>query len=136
MLRRAFAAVLVVICAAALAACKESAPAKPKTATVSSGTVGADGVRAIAIEAGQEGYVPERIMGRPGERLKLVFTRTVEGECFAELKAPDGKLIALPMRSPVEVDVTVPADGEVKFACGMDMFHGVIVAEKPAPSAS
>jgi plastocyanin domain-containing protein len=23
-----------------------------------------------------------------------------------------------------------PQDGEVKFACGTDMFHGVIVAEK------
>jgi len=24
----------------------------------------------------------------------------------------------------------VPASGEVGFACGMDMFHGVVVAEK------
>ena len=30
---------------------------------------------------------------------------------------------------PVDVAVTVPKTGEVGFACGMDMFHGVVVAQ-------
>ena len=59
----------------------------------------------------------------------LVFTRTVEGECLAQLKAPDGKLHELPMGKPVEIPVTVPASGELAFACGMDMYTGVIIAE-------
>jgi plastocyanin domain-containing protein len=115
----------------AFVACKKDAApeAKPK-ATISTGTVAADGVRTVAIEAGQEGYVPDRIPGKPGEKLKLKFTRTVDGECLAELKTPDGQKVLLPKGEPVEVAVTVPADGEVKFACGMDMFFGVIVAEK------
>ncbi len=103
---------------------------KPKPATLSTGTVGSDGVRTVAIEAGSDGFVPDRIPGKPGEKLNLKFTRTVEGECLAELKTPDGKLVALPMGKPVDVAVTVPANGEVKFACGMDMFAGVVVAEK------
>lgn len=104
---------------------------KPKpAATATTGTVGADGVRTIAIEANENGYVPDRIPGKPGEKLKLRFTRTVDGECLAQLKTPDGKLVELPKNTPVDVDVTVPADGEVKFACGMDMFSGVVVAEK------
>jgi len=110
---------------------KERKPAKQApAATVSTGTVGADGVRKVTIEAGKDGYVPDKIPGKPGEKLMLVFTRTVEGECLAELKTPDGKLVALPMNAPVEVAVTVPNDGEVRFACGMDMFTGTVVAQK------
>jgi plastocyanin domain-containing protein len=119
--------------ALALVACKKDKKAEeaPKpVATVTTGTVNADGVRTVAIEASEKGYVPERIPGKPGEKLKLVFTRTVEGECLSQLKTPDGKLVDLPMNKPVEVDVTVPAEGQVDFACGMDMVHGVVVAEK------
>lgn len=116
----------------ALLACKKEAKEAPKPeATLATGTVNAEGVRTIAIEAGPEGYKPDRIPGKPGEKLNLKFTRTVEGECLAELKTPDGKVVPLPMNTPVEIPVTVPSDGEVKFACGMDMFFGVIVAQKP-----
>jgi plastocyanin domain-containing protein len=101
-----------------------------KVAPANAGTVAPDGVRTVQIEAGRDGYVPDKIAGKPGEKLKLVFTRTVEGECLRELKDPSGKLHELPMNKPYEIAVTVPNDGEVRFACGMDMFFGKIVAEK------
>jgi plastocyanin domain-containing protein len=104
--------------------------AKPAPATLKTGTVDSAGIRTIAITANEKGYVPDRIPGKPGEKLKLKFTRTVDGECLSQLKTPEGKLVDLPKNTAVDVDVTVPADGEVKFACGMDMFSGVIVAEK------
>jgi len=107
---------------------KEARPKEP--ATLATGTV-KDGVRSVKIEAGKDGYVPERIPGKPGEKLNLVFTRTVEGECLRELKTPDGKVVELPMNKPYEIAITVPQSGEVKFACGMEMFFGVIVAEQP-----
>jgi plastocyanin domain-containing protein len=128
---------LVVIMALGLVACSKKEGGsdtketkQPPAATATTGTVGTDGVRKIAIEAGKEGYVPDKIPGKPGEKLMLVFTRTVEGECLAELKTPDGKLVVLPMNSPIEIPVTVPQDGEVRFACGMDMFTGTVVAQK------
>jgi plastocyanin domain-containing protein len=102
----------------------------PAAATTSTGTVGTDGVRRISIEAGKDGYVPDKIPGKPGEKLVLVFTRTAEGECLAELKAPDGTLHPLPMNTAVEIAVTVPPEGEVGFACGMNMFTGTVVAQK------
>ena len=115
-----------------VSACKkeEAAPAPKAAATVQTGTVGADGVRKVPIEVVKEGYAPDRIPGKPGEKLTLVFTRRVDGHCYEELKTPDGKLIALPKDKPVEVPITVPQDGEVRFACGMDMLAGVVVAEK------
>jgi plastocyanin domain-containing protein len=117
-----------------IVACKkdtQKSEDKPKpAATTKTGTVGTDGVRTIAIEANTNGYVPDRIAGKPGEKLKLKFTRTIDGECLEKLKTPDGKVVDLPKNTAVDVDVTVPADGEVKFACGMDMFYAVVVAEK------
>jgi plastocyanin domain-containing protein len=124
---RAF--VIALLFAAAIGCKKDDKPGKPKEMPVTAGTVQADGVRRIEIEAGKEGYVPAKILGKPNEKLILVFTRTVEGECLAELKTPGGVTIELPMNKPVEIAVSVPADGEVAFACGMDMFKGVVVAE-------
>ena len=115
----------------ALAACHGDAKVEPSAVTpVSLGSVGADGVRRISVEAGTKGYVPDRIGARPGEKLVLVFTRTADSTCIAQLKTPDGKLVDLPKGTPVEVAVTVPQSGEVGFACGMDMFHGVVLAAK------
>jgi plastocyanin domain-containing protein len=129
----AAAAVLAIGLAAALAACKKSAPnepAAPVAAPVTAGTVGSDGVRRVAVEAGAKGYQPERIAGKPGEKLMLVFTRTTDSSCLEQLKTPEGKLLDLPKGKPVEVAVTVPQVGEVGFACGMDMVTGVVVADK------
>src|SRR5262245_43517466 len=117
--------------ALALVACKNDARVEPAPPTpLTAGTVGTDGVRRIAIEASARGYQPERIGGKPGEKLMLVFTRTADSACISQLKTPDGKLVDLPKGTPVEVAVTVPPTGEVGFACGMDMVHGAVVAEK------
>ena len=124
---------VVIAVALGLVACSKDADKDTRelpAPTSSIGSVSADGVRRISIEAGKDGYVPDKIPGKPGEKLMLVFTRTVDGECLAELKTPDGKLVVLPKNSPIEVAVTVPLDGEVRFACGMDMFTASIVAQK------
>ena len=126
-------ALLLSLTVVALFACdkgKKTAPPKQE-APVTVGTV-ADGVRRIDVKASQNGYNPERIAGKPGEKLMLIFTRTVEGECLSQLKTPEGKIVELPMNKPVEVAVTVPQQGELTFACGMDMFKGTIVAQPGA----
>jgi plastocyanin domain-containing protein len=116
--------------AIALVACKDAKVEPPGPTPVTAGTVGADGVRRVAIEANTKGYQPDRIGGKPGEKLVLVFTRTADSTCIAQLKTPDGKLVDLPKGAPVEVAVTVPQTGELGFACGMDMVHGSVVATK------
>ncbi len=104
----------------------DKAPAKPAPP---SAVTSADGVRTVAIEAGKDGYVPDKIPGKPGEKLKLVFTRTVEADCLAQVKVAGGSPVNLPMGKPVEISITVPATGQLTFVCGMDMFTGVIVAD-------
>ena len=61
-----------------------------------------------------------------------MFTRTSDAECISQVKMPDGKLVDLPLNKPTEVALTVPQSGQVGFACGMDMFHGVVVAQPGA----
>lgn len=100
-----------------------------KEAPVTMGTVAADGVRRIDVEANKDGYTPDRIAGKPGEKLMLVFKRTFDAECISQLKTPDGKVVDLPMNKPVEVAVTVPQSGELGFACGMDMYKGTVFAQ-------
>ena len=127
MVRTSIAVGLVLL----VAGCKDKAKVDPAGPTpVTAGTVGADGVRHVAVEASLKGYQPERIGGRPGEKLVLVFTRTADSACIEQLKTPEGKVIDLPKGKPVEVAVTVPQNGEVGFACGMDMVRGAVVAEK------
>jgi plastocyanin domain-containing protein len=112
-------------------ACKkeQQAPAKAKTASSTTGMVGSDGVRKVDVTASKEGYTPDRIAGKPGEKIVLVFKRTVEGDCLATVTIADGKPIDLPMNTPVDVPVTVPESGELAFVCSMGMFKGTVVAD-------
>jgi plastocyanin domain-containing protein len=121
-------AIAVVVGLGLAAGCKDDKVDSKVSTPVTAGTIGPDGVRRVAVDAGRDGYRPERIGGKPGEKLVLVFTRTYEAACIAQLKTPEGKLIDLPKGTPVDVAVTVPASGELGFACGMDMFHGAVVA--------
>jgi plastocyanin domain-containing protein len=118
-----------IVVLALVTACKKDAAEVPKAApaAVVPATT-ADGARKVPIEVNKEGYIPNKIAGKPGEKLDLVFTRTFEADCISQVKTPDGKHVELPMNKPVEVAVTVPAAGELGFACGMDMFHGAVVA--------
>jgi len=106
-------------------ACKKSEAPAPAP----SGPAVPGAPRKVAVEAGSNGYAPARIEAAPNEKLVLVFTRTIDGDCMAQVKVAGGTAIDLPRDTPVEVPVTVPASGEIKFQCGMDMNTGVIVAK-------
>jgi len=129
-MRASVVVTLAFAAATAVTGCKKESPdGKPATVTApaTSGIPGVDSVRRIPVEAGKDGYVPGRIEGKPGEKLILVFTRTVDGECLAKVKVAGEAPVELPKGQAVEVAVTVPTTGELRFVCGMDMFSGVIV---------
>src|SRR4051812_870461 len=107
---------IALVCLALVVGCKkdrEPAASTAPTAAPVAPAAGAtpDGVRRVLIGVDQDGYKPDKIPGKPGENLTLVFTRTFDASCIAQLKTPGGKLVDLPMNKPVEVAVTVPQTG-------------------------
>ena len=123
----------LVLCALVVAGCgKASAPGG---SAASGGTPGAATAapakpgepRHISIEANEKGFVPDTIEGAPGEKLVLVFTRTIDGDCMSQVKFAGQKPIELPKDQAVDVPITVPTTGKLQFACAMDMNTGVIV---------
>ena len=122
----------LLLCLALVACTKKADEPATQPAPATTTAKPSDGPRRIAIEANTKGYTPDKIDGKPGEKLVLVVTRTAESECISQIKMPPKgtPAVDLPMNKPVEFPVTVPSTGEVTFTCGMDMFSGSIVADK------
>lgn len=81
----------------------------------------------IAVTVTKNGFEPWRIPAKKGEPLVLVFTRTTEQTCATEVVVkPLGIDVPLPLNQPVRIELTPDRTGELKFACAMDMFQGVI----------
>jgi plastocyanin domain-containing protein len=118
--------VIVIAAFLALGACKGSDGEADQDKGAAPATTSADGTRTFAIEVGKSGYQPDAIEAKAGESLVLQFTRTADTECGRYIKVADGEQVELPMNEPVAVPLTMPADGEVRFACGMDMMTGVV----------
>jgi len=85
--------------------------------------------RRIAITVDDKGYHPPSAPARAGEKLLLSFTRNSDSECVRQVIV-DGKTIELPLKKPVEIPVTMPADGDLVFTCGMKMFEGRVAVAK------
>jgi plastocyanin domain-containing protein len=103
-------------------------PAKPAAAPATV-TTGADGLRHVSVEADNKGYHPDRIAGKPGEKIVLTVTRTTNDTCLSQMKTPDGTVVDLPKGQSVDVAMVVPKSGEATFTCGMGMSTGTIVAD-------
>jgi len=84
----------------------------------------------VQIEVTRKGFVPAEVKVKAGERVKLVVTRKVEKTCATEIVIKDyGIEKALPLDRPVEVAFTPKKAGKTRYACGMDMIHGVLTVE-------
>ena len=97
------------------------AAARPKTAEAEAG-----GRVDIEVDAG--GYHPAEITAPAKAKVTLAFKRTTDQGCGQELVIESMELKKdLPLNETVEIEVEVPESGELKFACGMDMYRGKVV---------
>jgi plastocyanin domain-containing protein len=119
----------LLLCAlvAAAGCSKSSASSSSSAGTASAAPAKPGEARKVPIEAGSKGFVPDTIEGKAGEKLDLVFTRTVDGDCMSQVKFEGQKPIDLPKDQAVSVPITVPTTGKMQFVCAMDMNTGVIV---------
>lgn len=134
---------LLVLCALASGACSKPeqavSPPQPSGAIVTkadaaaavatgpAATGAAAAKKRVEIKVTMKGYDPSTIPLKTKEPVTLVFTRTEPTNCGSEIQIAALKWKKdLPMNTPVEVDFTPERAGEVVFACGMDMMHGIL----------
>ncbi len=88
--------------------------------------VEASGEIKIIVEGG---YKPSVVKVQPGQETKLTFIRRDENSCLEEIILPDFKIKQyLPLNQPVTVTIMPTQKGEFDFHCGMNMYHGKVVA--------
>ena len=75
------------------------------------------------------GYSPSSITIPVGKTVKLTLIRTDPTDCLEEFTIPDLKIKkTLPLNIPVTVTFAVTSAGRYEFHCGMNMYHGQIIA--------
>jgi plastocyanin domain-containing protein len=86
--------------------------------------------QAIEISVTSDGFVPSSIKVQKGQPVRLVVTRKTDRTCATEIVIKDqGINQKLPLNQPVTVEFTPKKNGQLRYACGMDMISGVIVVE-------
>ena len=76
-----------------------------------------------------QGFEPGTLTLPANSPARIVFTRTTNQTCATDVVFPDyGIKKALPLNQPVTVEFT-PKKGEIRFACGMNMVKGKVVAQ-------
>ena len=106
------------------------APAAPATddATPTAARL-EDGVQVVEITVGPMGYRPAHIALTAGVPARLVFTRTIEGDCPSHVQSPALGIpkTALRMNEPRAIAFTPAASGTFGFTCGMEMMEGTVI---------
>jgi Cu+-exporting ATPase len=86
------------------------------------------GVQEVRITV-KGGYAPDRIEVEPGTPVRLLFDRQETGDCTSRVVFSDfGINRSLPAFTTTTIELTPQHPGEFRFACGMNMVHGTLVA--------
>jgi len=85
----------------------------------------------VEVTVTDKGFEPDEIKVKKGESLKLVITRKTDSTCAKQITIADAGVFKkpLPLNQAVEVTVTPKQNGEIRYACGMDMVSGVLLVE-------
>ncbi len=75
------------------------------------------------------GYSPDSVTVPAGIPVKLTLIRTDPTDCLEEFTIPDLKIKKiLVLNTPVTFTITITKPGRYEFHCGMNMYHGQIIA--------
>ena len=73
------------------------------------------------------GYDPGRVVVKAGQPVRLNFLRRDPSSCLEEVRLPDFHIAQqLPLNQVTIVEFTPTKPGRYEFACGMNMFRGVV----------
>lgn len=87
-------------------------------------------VQNIPLTVTTKGFEPSEIKVKPGSHVVLNVTRLTDETCATQIKIKEKKISKeLPLNKLVKVDLGILKSGEIKFACGMDMISGHVIAQ-------
>jgi len=81
--------------------------------------------RRIEIKVTGDGYQPAKIAAKAGETIMLVFIGSADMGCCDQIVVA-GQKVKVEKDKSTEVTVTVPASGQLTFACSMGMCKGTV----------
>lgn len=82
------------------------------------------------------GYEPSRIVVEAGQPVRLNFLRRDPSSCLEEVRLPDFHIAQnLPLNQVTAIEFTPTQQGKYEFACGMNMFRGVIEVQNSNTSS-
>jgi plastocyanin domain-containing protein len=85
---------------------------------------------AVRITVTDDGFDPALVAVARGRPVTLVFTRRSDHTCATDVVfANGGPRVDLPLGEAVRVDLPPLAGDTLTYACGMDMYHGKIIAK-------
>lgn len=85
---------------------------------------------ATKITVSKNGYEPASVNAKKGEKMTLAFYRADAENCGGEVVFPKLKITKkLPVGETVLVEITPTENGELAFACGMDMLKGKVLVQ-------
>lgn len=84
----------------------------------------------VKVQVTEKGFEPSTIKVKSGSHVVLQVTRSTEATCATQIQVKKKKIKKdLPLNKEVKIDLGVIKKGEVRFACGMNMFTGQVIAE-------
>ena len=92
-----------------------------------------DSPRRIDISVTEAGFEPDNVTVKAGEDVTLAFTRKTDKTCATEVVVyfNDKEKVekTLPLNQVVTVNAKFSKAGKLGYACGMNMYKGVIVIQ-------
>ena len=83
----------------------------------------------VTLSVTEKGFEPNSIDVKPGVPVILKITRKTDATCATQIQIPSKKIKKdLPLNKEVSVEVGKLEKGEIRFACGMNMMEGKIIA--------
>jgi len=90
------------------------------------------GTQRVNIQVTENGFEPAVVSAKAGQPITLVVTRTTDRTCATEIVLKDAHLDIhrdLPLNKAVEITFKPSKTGDLTYACGMDMFKGIVRVE-------
>lgn len=97
---------------------------------LAAGCAASSGPKEVQVQVTDDGFVPKSVEVAKGQPVTLVITRQVEATCATEaVFAKSGQKYDLPLHVAVRIPIPTDTADTLKYACGMDMYHGQVVVK-------